>query len=414
MASNTQLYLIYFLSALILWSCSTPNSNEGETREEVQISDMPFPAEDGVSYGEPYLYTDRQGTTYLSWRETRNKKHELRYAVLDGDNWSKPQTIATGGNWFVNWADYPQMVSLSQGELMSFYLEKSGEAVYAYDIKLINSKDQWQNPSLLHDDGKKAEHGFVSMIPYQEHAFIAWLDGRNTVSDENDHHGHSDHGHGGKNPMTLRGAVVDRQGNKLEEWELDNSVCDCCQTTAAMTDNGPVVIYRNRSVMEVRNINIVRYVNGQWTESESIYDDDWKIKGCPVNGPRSDAKGNTLGIAWFAEVNSKSEVKVIFSEDGGATFLKPVVVNQDHTLGRVDFVLLDESQGMVSWMEGADILVRKVNKNGNLGPIIKVATSSENRSSGFPQMTKIADKLIFAWTDSRGSTSFIKTAYMEL
>ena len=62
--------------------------------------------------------------------------------------------------------------------------------------------------------------------------------------------------------MTLRAAFIDKKGNKINEWELDGRVCDCCQTTAAITNDGPVVVYRDRSDDEVRDMSIVRYVNG--------------------------------------------------------------------------------------------------------------------------------------------------------
>jgi hypothetical protein len=174
-----------------------------------------------------------------------------------------------------------------------------------------------------------------------------------------------------------------------------------------------VVIYRDRSLTEVRNINIVRLVNGEWTAPVHIYDDNWKIRGCPVNGPRADSKGNHLGIAWFAEVHGQSEVKVIFSEDGGASFDAPIRINEDHTIGRVDLVMLNEDSAMVTWMEGPLILARRVNKDQSLGPVITIAESSDNRSSGFPQMTLADGQLIFAWTDSNERFSTVKSAILE-
>ena len=39
--------------------------------------------------------------------------------------------------------------------------------------------------------------------------------------------------------------------------ELDPKVCDCCQTAAAVTDDGPVVVYRNRSDQELRDISAI-------------------------------------------------------------------------------------------------------------------------------------------------------------
>lgn len=399
--------------AVFLFACGSNGKNSLESEyTEATLSPIAFPIQEETHYGEPYLFTDSHGQTYMSWRETNDGVHLLRYAKLKEEAWTEPVTIASGSDWFVNWADYPQMVAFSQGDLLSFYLEKSGPSTFSYDIKLTSSVDgsNWEDPKILHDDGKKVEHGFVSMLPYNDNVFIAWLDGRNTSDGHGEGHAH---GHGGKKPMTLRGAIVDNKGNKLQEWELDNSVCDCCQTTAAMTDNGPVVIYRDRSLTEVRNINIVRLLNGKWTDPEPIYNDNWKIKGCPVNGPRTDSKGNNLAIAWFAEVHGQAEVKVIFSEDGGATFDIPIRINEEHTIGRVDLVMLDSNTAVVTWMEGHLILARKVNKDRSLGPVITIAESSDNRSSGFPQITINNDSLVFAWTDSNELYSTVKTAFLK-
>lgn len=61
--------------------------------------------------------------------------------------------------------------------------------------------------------------------------------------------------------------------------------------------------------------------------------------------------------------------------------------------------MLDRDRAMVSWMEGSKIKARIVNKDGTMGTPLEVANSSSTRSSGFPQMTKTGEKLIFAWTD---------------
>ena len=43
-----------------------------------------------------------------------------------------------------------------------------------------------------------------------------------------------------------------------ERAVLDARACDCCQTDAAMTSAGPVVVYRNRTEEEIRDIYIAR------------------------------------------------------------------------------------------------------------------------------------------------------------
>jgi hypothetical protein len=366
-------------------------------KDILSITTMESPA-DSVSLA-PYLFTDKNEQVYLSWISRQTGKSTLQYSVLRADGWSPAQAIASGSNWFVNWADYPVLAGDGASSMIAHYLEKSENGKYTYDIKLRVSADSgksWSEPILLHDDGKKAEHGFVSMAAFEENYFVAWLDGRNAVMEENEN-GHE--GHQGQ--MTVRGAIVDKSGKKVQEWVLDNKVCDCCQTSTVITANGPVVIYRDRSDTEIRDMSIVRLVNGEWTKPQSIYADNWKIEGCPVNGPRIAALGNNMAIAWFSSPNENSQVKLVFSNDGGASFSEPVQVNKEKAIGRVDIEMIDESTAWVSWMEGSKIKAARVNRKGKIEKSIDIATTSESRPSGFPQMTRSGNRLIFAWTDAQ-------------
>lgn len=386
--------ILIIIVNLLFFSCK--NNNDKQKDDYFPLSELSSPATD--SCAEPYLFTDKNGIVYLSWIEKNGKESNLKFSTLSNENWSEPLTITSGNNWFVNWADYPIISADGNNNMLAHFLEKSASSTYAYDVKYTTSSDKgksWSLPKILHDDGKQAEHGFVSMIPYGDKYFISWLDGRSTATGENA--GHKDH----QGQMTIRGALLSKEGIKEKEWELDNRVCDCCQTTAAITDNGPVVIYRDRSEQEIRDMSIVRFVNGQWTKPKIIFPDNWKITGCPVNGPRADAIGNSLAIAWFSMAEKKGQVKTIFSEDGGETFKTPIQIDEGNAIGRVDVVMLDEKTAMVSWMEGSAIKAVKVNANGTVEPSITVATSSESRSSGFPQMSKSGNKIYFAWTDNK-------------
>ena len=379
---------------IIVASC-----NQSQPKTINEVKEISSPATD--SCAQPYLFTDKNGIVFLSWMEKKNKQSTLKFSTFSGDQWTEPVTIATGNNWFVNWADYPVLISNGNQQLIAHYLEKSGASTYAYDVKYTTSPDNgktWSDAKILHDDGRQAEHGFVSMMPYGEKFFVCWLDGRNTVSEDSGSHD----GHHGQ--MSIRGAILTKEGIKENEWELDNRVCDCCQTTVAITTTGPIVVYRDRSENEIRDMSIVRFVNGQWTTPKIIYADQWKIKGCPVNGPRADAIGNNVAIAWFAMKDDKGQVKIIFSSDGGNTFKAPVQIDEGNPIGRVDVVMLDEKTAMVSWMEGADIKAIKVSSDGTREKPIMIAASSNARSSGFPQMTKAGNKLIFALTDNKKKT----------
>ncbi len=372
------------------------------SRQEARftVEEVNFPSTQNSAV--PYLFSDPSGRVHLTWIERIDTVNYLKLAHWQNEAWSDPVTITSGTDWFVNWADYPMAVSDGGEKYLAHILKKSGEGTFAYDVAMTHTDDgiSWSKPIILHDDGKQAEHGFVYFVPYGDHVVVSWLDGRNTASEESVNH--DDHGHHGA--MSLRAAVLKYDGTKLNEWELDERVCDCCQTTAAITANGPVVIYRDRSGEEVRDISIVRLVDNRWTAPQTIYPDNWTINGCPVNGPRCEAVGNTLAIAWFTMADDQAEVKVIFSDDGGATFGKPTRVDEGNPIGRVDLVLLDEQRALVSWMEGAEIKMIEVTKDGQKLNRVTVATSSEARSSGFPQLTKTQQGVMAAWTDVESET----------
>jgi hypothetical protein len=364
----------------------------------------------------PYLFTNSKGKTYLSFLEKNDSINQLKYAVWEEGKWSTPQLITEGKNWFVNWADYPQIAEFSDGTLIACFLEKNGEGRFAYQIKYTLSKNgvEWTSPKVLHQDGTETEHGFLSMATWNDNVFISWLDGRNTGSGSHDagHEGHDDHGHHGS--MNLRGALLNSAGEILEDQLLDDRVCDCCQTHSVITSNGPNVFYRDRSEAEVRDISMVNWNKGSWNSHGTVYKDNWEVSGCPVNGPRAAALKESVALAWFTGRNNSPEVKVVFSEDGGKSFGSPIRIDNGNTIGRVDIGLIDADNAWVTWIENNKIFSRIVNSNGNSSAVIPVGSTSEKRSSGFPQMSLMDKSGMFAWTDDSGDKSVIHTKIISL
>lgn len=364
--------------------------------------------------GEPNLYVSATGRAYMSWIEyTDSITRQLKFTTMANKDWKAPVTIASGDNWFVNWADFPSIVAYNMDQsLAAHWLQKSAEGTYDYDIHISLSNDSgqtWSSSITPHRDGVAAEHGFVSMISAESDNsfFVAWLDGRNTkikevpLDTEEDASVSSDHSHG-QGAMTIRCAMIDSEGLLTQEAELDNRVCDCCQTSVAMTSNGPIVAYRNRSNNEVRDIYLIRQVDGEWLEPQSVYNDGWRIEGCPVNGPVVRAEGEDVLLGWFTNADGIPKVQVAFSSDGGKNFDPPIRVDRGNPLGRVDAVLLSNSTGLVSWMEVTDsitqIYLAYVSNETKDVSIKSIAKTNAKRSSGFPQLEKTKEQIIMAWT----------------
>jgi hypothetical protein len=385
---------------LVLLSCAGCARGRVETRLIARQLEAPAAA----GSGEPNLAVLRDGRVLLSWIEPAGQEgHSLRYATrTKGGPWSGPGTIAKGQGWFVNWADFPSVAALPDGTLFAHWLAKSGPGAYAYDVCVTASRDagkSWSQPVVPHRDGTQAEHGFVSMTPWSAQAMgLVWLDGRKTA-------GASHEGHGpGAAEMSLVHSTLDGDGRLGPETVLDPRVCDCCQTDAALAEGATVVVYRDRSDKEVRDMSVVRFAGGRWSEPRTLARDGWEINGCPVNGPAIAASGRQVAVAWFTAANEKAQVKVSFSSDSAEMFGPPIVVDDGRPLGRVDVVPLAQGAALVSWLEqaqqGTELRVRRVSPDGTRGAALTVADSSAARSSGFPRMVASGGEVVLAWRDA--------------
>lgn len=394
----------YIFPLLLLFCCCQPESVQQEATIPV-IQSLATPCQEG---GEGRLFTSSKGEVYLSWVEFLNDSTDaLRFARLEDGQWGTPQEIAQGADWFVNWADFPALVTYpgNDQKMVAHWLQMRAEGTYDYDVHLSQSQDGGQtwSPSFIpHRDSIAAEHGFVSMLPISEQqVFVTWLDGRNTKGDEHEAPS-DDHGHGHGGAMTLRAALVDPAGALSQEAELDARVCDCCQTSAALTPNGPIVAYRDRSEEEIRDIYIVRQVAGQWQAPTAVHQDNWKIAGCPVNGPVIKAQGNNVAVAWFTAPEGKGEVKIACSTDQGASFGEPIRIDHGLPLGRVGLAFTKDQKLILTWVEqteeAAEIRLARVSLQGEKEEELVLAEVEASRQSGFPVITMHDDKVYFAYT----------------
>ncbi|HSE32280.1 MAG TPA: sialidase family protein [Pyrinomonadaceae bacterium] len=367
---------------------------------------------------EPELYTTQEGRIILSWVEkVGEKRYALRMATRDQTRWDESRTVAQGENWFVNWADFPSVIGLTDRSLAAHWLVKSSTSTYAYNVHIALSKDggkTWTKPIVPHLDNTQTEHGFVSLLPLSNGRVGAiWLDGRNMKGMKDEHNEDK------PSPvsMTLRYATIDGNGRISEDVELDERVCECCQTSAALTGNGVIAVYRDRSQNETRDTYAVRHNGSGWTSPQPVYSDNWQINGCPVNGPSVAADDQHVAVAWYTGVGGTPHVKVAFSTDGGNSFGPPIQIDDGQTQGRVDVLLLPDRSALVCWLsgtpEGGEIKVRRVQSNGSLGSPAVIASTDISRSSGFPRMARLGNEVFFAWTEF-GKPSRIRMATADI
>lgn len=396
---------LFSLAAATLFSIAC----SGDGARRYALTETPLPI--GADASEPNFFSAPDGRVVMSWIErVDSATHALRVAIRATDGtWGEVRDVTRRSDFWLNWADFPSVALLADGRLLAHWPQRNGSGRYAYEVRMAESRDEgrtWSESVTPHRPGIEAEHGFVSILPSDSGALIVFLDGGNNIAAAA--HAHAapaadDEEHGV--PMTLSANRWDATPpSPTTKTVVDSRVCDCCQTSAALTARGPVVVYRDRSegTPEIRDIVISRFVDGAWTAAKPVHADNWEVDFCPVNGPMVQAYGDTVVVAWFTGARDTAKVQAAFSYDGGATFGTPVRVDDGDPAGRVGLQLFDGA-AYVSWLErgagdSAFVKLRRVERDGMRDTAIVVSPSSGARSSGFPRMARLADGLLLAWT----------------
>jgi hypothetical protein len=226
-----------------------------------------------------------------------------------------------------------------------------------------------------------------------------WLDGRNAPEE-------------GEGDMALMHTTIAADGALGTEAVLDKRVCECCQTSATATSDGLLVVYRDRSEDEIRDIALVRYANGSWSQPEPVNKDNWQIDACPVNGPAISSSGQNVAIAWFTGAEEKLRVYTMLSTDSGKTFGKPIQVDDGKPNGRVDVLSLRRrpGNGMNAAREPRSDPARM--PTGPLSPqsLFPVLPGSFR---GFARMERAGNQALIAWTDA-GDEPQVRAAMVVL
>lgn len=359
--------------------------------------------------------TETSGGVVLTWLEPSRSKGAattLYFARLQGDRWSAPHAIVSRANLIDNWADVPGLTEAADGTLFAHWLEQIDDSAFAYGAKVARSNDRgatWQELGWLQDDTSLAEHGFVSYALTEGGVQAFWLDGRKMPT-------------GGA--MALRTTLLKPSAEQPPaSQQIAPRVCECCQTDAASTSDGAIVVYRNRARGELRDTWIVRQAPSGWSEPKPVFEDGWMIEGCPVNGPAVAARGKSVVVAWFTAKDEHPRVLAAFSSDAGASFGAPLTLAEGQTLGRLD-AAFDGSRAWVSWLqrEGDDAILMlrdlsAAHATERLAAPLELARTTPSRQSGFPRLavdrSSTPHRLVLAWVEVGDGTT-VHTAALPL
>ncbi|MCI0350171.1 MAG: glycoside hydrolase [Acidobacteriales bacterium] len=248
-------------------------------------------------------------------------------------------------------------------------------------------------------------NGFSSMaVAPNGDIYVVWLDGR----DKPDPQG----------TFSLYLAKSTDQGASFSKnIRIAGAVCPCCRPSLAFGPRGEVyVAWRKVFEGDVRDVVVAVSHDGGLTFSEAVKvaDDQWVLPACPDVGPSLAMVGTRLYAAWMSEGKAVPGVRLSYSDDGGHTFSKPVIVSRG---------VMDATHPMLA--AGVDQLLlafqgRPAQSNGGWGKVRPyVVRIGKNAQASQPQAVGVVNasidyptvasagvgKGLLAWTENDNDRS---------
>jgi hypothetical protein len=394
---------------------------------------VPLALEAGADTAQPSVAVDPGRGFIVTWQRRAGDRATLEFAevarggaiVRRGVIADSDLSGAEGGaaRWFVNWADFPSLVVLDNGDWVTHWLQKTGDDTYAYEIRVVRSTDRgrsWSTAVVPHDDGTPTEHGFVSMVPAGgDRVRLVWLDGRETAAAGagHDHAGHGDHhGHGGR--MTLRSVVLDRRARLRESARLDDSTCACCQTDMVRVEGRSIAAYRDHGEGDLRDIHWVVHQRGAWSTDRKLHGDGWRIAGCPVNGPALAAGSAGILAVWPTMQGESMVVRAALGD--GTRFGAPVDLESGAaTVGRVDAAPWGDEGFLATWLGAGRAAGSSALRLVELDRHLQVRASHAvvelppGRSTGVPRLAAQDGEAVLAWVEAVDGRPTVRAARIE-
>lgn len=362
----------------------------------ISAREIPSPTTDQTA-GSSRITTSPDGIVWLTWLESVGETIALRFSTFDptAQRWRPARTIASGADLHAGSSDGPALTAGAGGRATALWYVKNpsspetahlhhGAGYHAVTSSTRDGGRTWSPPAKISRESDINE--FASIATLADGRVLAvWLDAR--VKKALGAHA----AHASITPaQQLLSRIV---GTDAPDTLVDASVCDCCHTSLTTFPDGTALLaYRGRGDEEVRDIRVTRFRDHTWDEPRPLNNDDWRIAGCPVNGPQLASDGGRVAAAWFTAAGNEPRVLASFSPDAGARFLMPLRLSAAKPAGRVSTLLLHDGAMLVSWVDADGALsLRRITPDYAAGATVQLTQSQRGRIKGFPRLALLRD-----------------------
>jgi hypothetical protein len=384
-----RIIIIYFFGIVLLQSCNT--LSEEQPPLTVLLSSENHKASC------VYLTIDEKKNPVASWCETDTggrKYFFLSFLNTAEGKFAPAINIPIEQNVNLHEEGMPKIAVKGDGSIVAVYETSSPtkENEYASYLRYTQSFDKgktWSPPGYVHTDTANGKsHSFAAITKLSNGEIGAsWLD--EAFNDKQ-----------GGRPVKF--ASTDGNKGFKKEILIDSVACECCRTSISSDDRGNIsIVYRDIINGSIRDMSVSKSTNNGQSFSHPVWfsGDNWKINGCPHNGPSVITAGNVTYTAWFTGGAQKG---VYYSEMDNKN--KILVKRQISANARnIQLCLLPRGTRVLAYNESvqaADSFYSKivVNKIEDNKVFAKDITSAKAHAA-YPVIKAFeTDKVIVAWS----------------
>jgi len=290
--------------------------------KSVKANAVNFQTDSTKSYSMPLLATTNKGDVILSWTEKDLQGiTSFCFSVSkdNGKSFSDKKVIYAGSGISNGRLMRAKVLTKKDGSLVAVFSNRAdapaagnqqgggrGRGGRSSDIVYSESRDNgntWSKPQSVDADPTKGiVRGFFDavVLPNDEVAVAYLKDVANSTKQEE---------------RNLR-LVITKNGAFQPERVIDPVVCDCCNINMLIDAQGALNVYYRDNNDDIRDFaRMTSTDNGAtFSKPQIIYNDGWKIEGCPHNGAISSVFGKTALVAWYSGAEKESGVKLATQE----------------------------------------------------------------------------------------------------
>jgi hypothetical protein len=318
--------------------------NESISEPIANISSTPsvFATDESKAYTMPFLTLSPNNQVLMSWTE----KDEAGLTSLclsvsndKGKTFSDKKVIASGYGIGNSRLMKAKILTKKDGSLVAVFMNNptatpptpGGRGSRGGEVSFAVSKDMgntWTNPKAVDTDPDKGMRGFFDavLLPNDEVAVAYLKDVKNSTKHEE---------------RDLRLSIT-KNGVFQAEKLLDAVVCDCCNISLLVDANGALNVYYRDNNDDIRDFARMTSTDNGLTFSKPsiIYNDGWKIQGCPHAGAVSATNGKSALISWYSGAEKEQGIRLATQEGKKVFVLTDATAKNQSVLGGDKFSVM--------------------------------------------------------------------------